>query len=109
MASDNNGGYRAATRSDRAASRPVAQCEFLIARPPGNTSRWRCALGRVCAIKSLPRLRKFVWLAAFFQIYLLFAAHAFAASDDARRWASHAQNTSIVRDDWGIAHIHGRT
>ncbi|MBA4158267.1 MAG: acylase [Gemmatimonadetes bacterium] len=28
---------------------------------------------------------------------------------DASRWERQAQNVTIVRDDWGIAHIHGKT
>lgn len=42
--------------------------------------------------------------------FLLFAAEA-AAADPAeqRRWEQHARNVTITRDDWGIAHINGRT
>ena len=29
------------------------------------------------------------------------------AADPAQRWRSEVQNTTIVRDDWGIAHVHG--
>jgi acyl-homoserine-lactone acylase len=33
-----------------------------------------------------------------------------AAEDtDVRRWTERARNVSIVRDDWGIAHVHGKT
>ena len=32
-----------------------------------------------------------------------------AASDEQARWRTEAADTSIVRDDWGIAHIHGKT
>jgi acyl-homoserine-lactone acylase len=32
-----------------------------------------------------------------------------ASSADSARWKQHAQNVTIVRDDWGIAHIHGKT
>jgi acyl-homoserine-lactone acylase len=28
---------------------------------------------------------------------------------DAARWEQIAKNVSITRDDWGIAHIHGKT
>ena len=28
---------------------------------------------------------------------------------EAARWEQEARNTSIVRDDWGIAHIYGKT
>jgi acyl-homoserine-lactone acylase len=31
------------------------------------------------------------------------------AGDAAARWRMEAQNTTIVRDDWGIAHIHGKS
>jgi acyl-homoserine lactone acylase PvdQ len=32
-----------------------------------------------------------------------------AAAQDAVRWEKQAQNVTIVRDDWGIAHVHGKT
>jgi acyl-homoserine-lactone acylase len=32
-----------------------------------------------------------------------------AASDEQLRWQLATQNTRIVRDDWGIAHVHGKT
>lgn len=32
-----------------------------------------------------------------------------AANDDAARWESEAQNVTIIRDDWGIAHVYGKT
>jgi acyl-homoserine lactone acylase PvdQ len=43
---------------------------------------------------------------------LLFAAASscFAfQSSDASRWEKEAKNVTIVRDDWGIAHVHGKT
>jgi acyl-homoserine-lactone acylase len=40
----------------------------------------------------------------------LLATPAFAQTPDERtRWASHASRTTITRDDWGIAHVRGRT
>jgi acyl-homoserine lactone acylase PvdQ len=30
-------------------------------------------------------------------------------AQDAARWARQAQNVTIIRDDWGIAHVYGRT
>jgi len=30
-------------------------------------------------------------------------------SSEQARWLSEAQNTDIVRDDWGIAHVHGKS
>ncbi|HUO94068.1 MAG TPA: penicillin acylase family protein [Rhizomicrobium sp.] len=32
-----------------------------------------------------------------------------AVADDMARWKSHAVSVEIVRDDWGIAHVHGKT
>jgi acyl-homoserine-lactone acylase len=29
--------------------------------------------------------------------------------DDIRRWERQAQNVTIIRDDWGIAHVYGKT
>ncbi|MBU6296951.1 MAG: penicillin acylase family protein [Alphaproteobacteria bacterium] len=31
------------------------------------------------------------------------------AADDAARWKQEAAQVQIVRDDWGIAHVHGKT
>jgi len=43
----------------------------------------------------------------------VFAAIAFAApgarAQDLARWQRQAQRVTIVRDDWGIAHVHGRS
>jgi len=40
----------------------------------------------------------------------VFAAHpAGGAGNEVDRWQLEAQNTTIVRDDWGIAHIHGKS
>ena len=36
-------------------------------------------------------------------------AHATAANPDAPRWEQQAANVTIVRDDWGIPHVHGKT
>ncbi len=32
-----------------------------------------------------------------------------AESTAAQRWAAEAKNVSIVRDDWGVAHVYGKT
>jgi acyl-homoserine-lactone acylase len=32
-----------------------------------------------------------------------------AANDDVARWEERAQNVTITRDDWGIAHVRGKT
>ena len=35
--------------------------------------------------------------------------HGAAQTADAARWRQEAQAVSITRDDWGIAHVHGKT
>src|SRR5215469_1015032 len=44
---------------------------------------------------------------------LLGAASALAfqspKNDEAARWAKHAQNVTIIRDNWGIAHVYGKS
>jgi acyl-homoserine-lactone acylase len=37
------------------------------------------------------------------------ACNAKPAGDEAARWEQRAQNVTITRDDWGIAHVHGKT
>ncbi len=37
------------------------------------------------------------------------ASLAHAASTDEARWKAEAAATTITRDDWGIAHVHGKT
>jgi acyl-homoserine lactone acylase PvdQ len=37
------------------------------------------------------------------------AGPAFPAGEEAARWEKTARNITIVRDDWGIAHIYGKT
>lgn len=39
----------------------------------------------------------------------IFALPATAAEPDATRWAAEAARVTIIRDDWGIAHVHGAT
>src|SRR5947208_13183542 len=41
--------------------------------------------------------------------FALFVVSAPLAAQDAARWEKQAQNITIVRDDWGIAHVHGKT
>ena len=40
---------------------------------------------------------------------LIAPCQAQTAPQDRTRWAGEAKNVTIVRDDWGIAHIHGKT
>ncbi len=37
------------------------------------------------------------------------AATAAAADGDAARWQRHARNVQLVRDNWGIAHVYGKS
>jgi len=37
------------------------------------------------------------------------AAPAKTADAEQKRWEQHARNVTIVRDDWGIAHVYGKT
>src|SRR3954469_8436710 len=45
--------------------------------------------------------------------YLLIAVAALtsvqAATPESTRLAQHARNITIIRDDWGIAHVYGKT
>ena len=38
-----------------------------------------------------------------------FAAHCPCRQPDETRWQRQAQAVTITRDDWGIAHVHGKT
>jgi acyl-homoserine lactone acylase PvdQ len=45
-------------------------------------------------------------------LLLVFASVSIAAqaqANDAQRWEQQARNVTITRDDWGIAHVHGKT
>src|SRR5437870_10257844 len=47
-----------------------------------------------------------------FPLLLLFGLLAFsvhAQTPESRRWQQQAQNVTITRDDWGIAHVKGKT
>ncbi|MEQ1832657.1 MAG: penicillin acylase family protein [Candidatus Eisenbacteria bacterium] len=55
-------------------------------------------------------MRPLTWLSAV--ALLLLAApstHATPTVTELARWRRHAQAVTITRDDWGIAHVHGRT
>jgi acyl-homoserine-lactone acylase len=56
-------------------------------------------------------LRKFFWLAATAALTITAAQTQAAAqpSGDMARWRAQAARVSIVRDDWGIAHVRGKT
>jgi len=42
-------------------------------------------------------------------LLLAVACCAFAQHSDAARWQQQARNITIIRDDWGIAHVYGKT
>jgi acyl-homoserine-lactone acylase len=48
-----------------------------------------------------------------FVVWVVLAATAggtaAAATDQETRWQRHAEDVRIVRDNWGIAHIYGKT
>ncbi|HET9010753.1 MAG TPA: penicillin acylase family protein [Gemmatimonadaceae bacterium] len=50
--------------------------------------------------------KRFLFLAA---VLAVSCAPLDAADTDAARWARQARNVTITRDDWGIAHVRGRT
>ena len=45
----------------------------------------------------------------FFVIFLFSYLAVSAQSVEQRRWAAHVQNVTITRDDWGIAHVSGKS
>ena len=48
-------------------------------------------------------------VALLFVLLLAFATQSSAQSDDLKRWEQQARNVTITRDDWGIAHVHGKS
>ena len=40
---------------------------------------------------------------------LCFATPALAQENELARWTQHTEAVTITRDDWGIAHVHGKT
>ena len=57
-------------------------------------------------MKNNPRLTKFVLLLATISVSLVFAA---PKDSESARWDQEARNVTIIRDDWGIAHVYGKT
>lgn len=60
-------------------------------------------------MKTLLRARTLALWAASIQIQVLCISPALASSADVKRMQIEAQDTTIVRDDWGIAHVHGKS
>jgi len=42
-------------------------------------------------------------------LFFVCGGAAYAADADTARWEQHARNVTIVRDDWGIPHVRGKT
>ena len=53
-------------------------------------------------------MKLLVAFAAVATVFVLPIA-AVPPQSEAARWDQHARNVTIVRDDWGIAHVHGKT
>ncbi len=53
-------------------------------------------------------MKSFAPVVAFLVFMLAPSFHAISA-DDLARWQHHAQNVTVIRDSWGIAHVYGKT
>src|SRR4030095_2599220 len=42
-------------------------------------------------------------------LQLNFGASSSGQNSDLQRWERRARNVTIIRDDWGIAHVYGKT
>ena len=54
-------------------------------------------------------MKKFIVAFAVALAFAAAAAPSSAQNGDLARWQQRAQNVTITRDDWGIAHVHGKT
>jgi acyl-homoserine lactone acylase PvdQ len=54
-------------------------------------------------------MKRFVRTVLLFIAFALLAFTVHAQSSEAARWQQRARNVTITRDDWGIAHVHGKT
>src|SRR6187397_186171 len=54
-------------------------------------------------------MKKFIVAIAAAFAFASAAAPSQAQNSELARWQQRAQNVTITRDDWGIAHIHGKT
>src|SRR5919197_6633458 len=57
--------------------------------------------------RSLMRKLALLFILAF--AFALIPCVAPAQDQELQRWEREARNVTITRDDWGIAHVHGRT
>jgi len=54
-------------------------------------------------------MKKVIVAVAVTLAFVCAAAPSPAQNGDLARWQQRAQNVTITRDDWGIAHVHGKT
>src|SRR5229473_757691 len=54
-------------------------------------------------------MKRFVRRFPLLLLFGLLALSVHAQTPESRRWQQRAQNVTITRDDWGIAHVHGKT
>jgi acyl-homoserine-lactone acylase len=54
-------------------------------------------------------MRKAILLAMTAAVALALASDAWAETQEQARLKAEAARTTIIRDDWGIAHVHGKT
>src|SRR5579872_1018001 len=68
-----------------------------------------CSAGRKIGRASMPKSLRFaaplILLTAAAPVYFAFQA----GGSEAARWKQHAAAVTIIRDDWGIAHVYGKT
>ena len=54
-------------------------------------------------------MKKLVLLFAFAFAFVLVPHDSQAQNQELQRWEQQARNVTITRDDWGIAHVYGKT
>src|ERR1700692_4378134 len=54
-------------------------------------------------------MKNFVRRLPLLLLFALFALAAQAQTSEGARWQQRARNVSVTRDDWGIAHVHGKS
>src|SRR6266571_3689669 len=54
-------------------------------------------------------MRKFILFLFIASGFAITPLPSQAQSNELQLWEKQARNVTIIRDDWGIAHIHGRT
>ena len=54
-------------------------------------------------------MKKFFVAIAVTMAVVFVVAPAEAQNNELGRWQQRARNVTITRDDWGIAHVHGKT